>query len=158
MDYQIWNGTGYTPTKYSFSGNADTLTYVDITKSASEYNLSKQGNYYYIGDKQVFVNLSASAPYDLSMQAILTSEYPVIRATIFNGSEVRKEEYTALVQSYVDCMDERTGLYPLTDDLMYILRTYGHVQNWWDPSLNGFLYSSDPNLNAEIAWMYACCY
>ena len=158
MDYQIWNGTGYTPTKYSFSGNADALTYVDITKSASEYILSKQGNYYYIGDRQVFVNLSTSAPYDLSMQAILTSEYPVIRATIFNGSEVRKEEYTALVRSYVDCVDERTGLYPLTDDLMYILRTYGHVQNWWDPSLNGFLYSAEPNLNAEIAWMYACCY
>lgn len=151
INYKEYIGS-YTPTAFTFTGDVNAMTYVDITGSTSIYKLTEKDGYYYIGDKQVFLNLSTSAPYSLSMEGILLSDRPVIR------SAEKEEEYTELVKKYVDCMDTATGLYPLTKDMAYVLQMFGAGQDWWSAERNGFLYSQEPGLNPEIAWMYACCY
>jgi hypothetical protein len=56
-------------------------------------------------------------------------------------------------------MDQNKMVYPLTDDLVYILKNGGEFRGWWASSGSGnIIYAAKPNLNSEIAWMWACCY
>ena len=60
-------------------------------------------------------------------------------------------------------MDRATGLYPLTDDLMYIIQQNGDHQGWWDPEGANYLFkdangNKDLSINIDIAWLFMCVY
>ena len=79
-----------------------------------------------------------------------------------NGEFVKKETYDQCLLTYIECADEATGTYPLTEDLKYIIQQRGEYAGWWD--LNGSYLFVDENgvpvngINAEIAWLFMCCY
>ena len=61
--------------------------------------------------------------------------------------------------SYSDgMMDENYGVYPLTKDLEYIIKTYGDRCGWWEMGHANYLFAALPNLNVEFAWLFMCCY
>jgi len=53
------------------------------------------------------------------------------------------------VQKYIDCSDD--GLYPMTADLMRILKTQN--DNWYL-----YLASENADVEKEMAWMCNVCY
>ena len=61
-------------------------------------------------------------------------------------------------------MDENAGVYPLTDDLIYILQQRGDYYGWWDINrLHSYLFTdengvADKTINPDVAWLFACCY
>ena len=80
-----------------------------------------------------------------------------------NGNFQRKESYTECLLHYIAHMDLSSGLYPLTQDLMFIFRQYGEYAGWWDLDGQTNLFVGDdgksiPGVNAEIAWLFLCCY
>ena len=66
---------------------------------------------------------------------------------------IKKEDYTEILTKYFDNMDETYSVYPLNEDLVYIITNA--CSGWWT--------SSDPNYifdgcNPELGWLFACCY
>ena len=59
---------------------------------------------------------------------------------------------------YVACADEATGVYPLDQDLMYILTNHIDYMGWCDSADSAYLFNSVNNVNDEISWMFLICY
>lgn len=143
------------------------LTYVDITKSSNDYKLVKGSDgYYHLGSADgpvMLVHLGAGAPYIALSDVIgLSGTGGSNFGKYFynsNGTLQKKENYTSLLATYINNMDQNKMVYPLTDDLIYILKNGGEFRGWWASSGYGnVIYAAKPNLNSEIAWMWACCY
>ena len=64
---------------------------------------------------------------------------------------------------YVNSRCKKTDVYPLTDDLVFMLQKSSEVKGWSDiDSYDYLFYDADhekiPGANENIAWMYAVCY
>ncbi len=80
-----------------------------------------------------------------------------------DGKFVKREDYTQCLKDYCEMSDEVEGVYPLTEDLKYILQNHGEHAGWWEVDGPGFLFRDENGnrlvgLNPEIAWLFACCY
>ena len=69
---------------------------------------------------------------------------------------VRKEDYTDTFNAYISCTDKTTGVYPLTEELAYMLQN--GCKKWWTPTDPGYEMSALNGCNPEIGWLFACCY
>ncbi len=155
--------TTHTPEAFTLKLEAgQKLTYVDIEGSAEDYQvvLGEDG-YYHMGAADgpvVYVNLGKDAPH-ISFQVVIQGDGPMggapVRKYFFdeNGEFVKKEDYTDILISYFDCMDETYDVYPLTEDLKYIIQNGG--EGWWDVNSPDYILDG---CNPEIAWLFACCY
>ena len=80
-----------------------------------------------------------------------------------NGDFVKKESYSECLLEYIEMVDEEAGVYPLTEDLKYIVQQRGEYSGWFDPEASLYLFK-DANgvalegLNAENLWLFMCCY
>ncbi|MBO5322699.1 MAG: redoxin domain-containing protein [Oscillospiraceae bacterium] len=148
----------HTPSK-SFPASSSGATRVDISAATGTYNLVLGSDGYY--------HMSANGPiiyldfddttYMSALKDILTQGLGVRAYVDKADGSVVKEDYQNLFSAYVGCIDSN-GRYPLTADLMHILKEYGQDQSWWNAEMNGYLIESEPNLNPEYAWMFACYY
>ena len=79
------------------------------------------------------------------------------------GEFVKKESYSECLLEYIEYVDEVEGVYPLTEDLKYIIQQRGEYVGWWNIESNGYIFkdaagNNDPSINPEIAWLLMCCY
>ena len=80
-----------------------------------------------------------------------------------DGNFVKKESYSELLLEYIELADTETGVYPLTEDLKYIIQQRGEYVGWWDAESPNFIFKDATGLpveglNTEIAWLFMCCY
>lgn len=154
------------PTAYTFPEGSQ-LGEFDLTAATDAYKLVKDENGLYHLDSadgpQVLVRLgkAAKVKYLDPYETIL--EHTGINCYFYEGEKfIKKENYAECVAAYIACVDENTGLYPLTEDLMYIIQMNGKQQGWWDPEGNYIFHDDNgnhiPGINNEIAWLFMCCY
>lgn len=159
--------TNYTattaPEAYTLPAGAKIAEF-DLTKT---YNVVKDANgLYHLETEEgplVLVRLGkkAEVKYLDPYETIL--EYTGVNCYFFddNGEFVKKENYVDCLQAYIACVDQETGLYPLTDDLMYIIQRSGEHNGWW--SDKNYIFKDDlgnnvPGILTETAWLFMCCY
>ena len=63
--------------------------------------------------------------------------------------------------AFTGAIDSKTGVYPLTEDLAYMIQQGGEYKGWWDPENPNFLFKDaednrDMTVNLDIAWLFAC--
>lgn len=80
-----------------------------------------------------------------------------------NGDFLKKEEYSECVLKYIENADEKSGLYPLTADLMYIIQQQGAQAGWFNAESSGYLFIDQNGnkvigINNEISWLFMCRY
>lgn len=80
-----------------------------------------------------------------------------------DGKFLRKESYNECLLEYIAVMDEKAGVYPLTDDLKYIIQQRGDHYGWFDAEGTQYLFVDQngeviPGINPEISWLFPCCY
>ena len=153
------------PFKLTGSGK---LTYVNLTKAAS---IEKRADgFYYMNGKKLYMNLSNGAPY-ITVSNMLGVIYDPNTGEWGNSSMgtgmkglqyedtivVAIEDYTQCMTDYVKASDPVSGLYPLNDDLIYMIQNCGAYMGWWNESSPNYLFSSVDGLNTETAWMFAVC-
>lgn len=89
-----------------------------------------------------------------------------LRGTYVNEEGVVvRQDYTDCVLAYGACADKTYGIYPLTQDLVYMIQRGGEYKGWWDPenSTGNLLFKDEegvlnPEINLELGWMFAVCY
>ena len=64
---------------------------------------------------------------------------------------------------YIEYVDENVGVYPLTEDLKYIIQQRGDYAGWWNIDGQGYIFkdmngNNDSSINEDIAWLLMCCY
>lgn len=143
---------------------------VDFDLSAAGYTLvlNETDGYYHLNTADgplVLVRLAEDSKYITSFKKIL--ETIGVNKYFFNedGTFVKKESYVECLNAYIGCVDETKGVYPLNDDLKYIIQQYGDHMGWWDSDrTNGSYLFIDENgnklsdINEDIAWLLMCCY
>ena len=162
--------TSHTPAAYTLPAGTAVKSF-DLTAATDTYKLVLDGNGFYHLDSEngplVLVRLGkkADVKYLDPYETIL--EYTGIRCYFYKDAEKkefdRKEKYEEIVMSYIACVDQESGLYPLTEDLKYIIQNNGSHQGWWDANGNNYIFCDEagipvPGINSEIAWLFMCCY
>ena len=157
--------TTHTPAPYTLDLGGKSLKYVDI-KGKTEDNVvvyNDTDGYYHYGTANgpvVLVHLGLDAPY-ISLQYILNLDGKFgqhgapIREYFFdaNGNFIKKEDYGSILAKYFENMDQKSGVYPLTKDLEYIIKNGCH--GWWEKDDPDYIFT---DCNPEIGWMFALCY
>lgn len=143
----------------------------DIKAATDTYNLvyNETDGFYHLGSADgalVLVRLgtaSGGSKYLDSFEQILDRSGLSRYFTDESGTVVKKESYSECVLEYIEYMDEETGLYPLTEDLKYIIQQRGAHSGWFDPESSGYLFEDDnyvaiPGINNDISWLFCCVY
>lgn len=145
-----------------------TLVDFDLTADSDDYKLvyNEKDGFYHLGSADgevVYFKLGVGSVYLDPMTEIL--DVSGVSRYFFDedGNFLKKETYNECLMQYVACMDEESGLYPLTQDLYYIIHQRGEYVGWWDKNSPTFLFVDDNDnpvigLNQEIAWLFICCY
>lgn len=154
------------PSKQTVSGvSGKTLTYVNVQGAADDYKLYKDstGIYHFdsVSGPVAYINLGTNAPY-VSMSQLLgigLSTGTGFKGPIYYVDEKPyREDYTVLITAYAECIDSTYGLYPLNDELIYMIQQGGESMGWWDSTNGNYRFEDVANLNTEIAWMFAVCW
>lgn len=144
------------------------LTKFDITASTDTYKLvlNEEDGFYHLDDANgplVLMYLGEDVQYLDCFKTIL--EHTGVQRYFFdeNNEFIKKESYADCLLKYIECMDEDQGVYPLTEDLKYILQMEGEDSGWFDPHNALYLFVDDngnmvDGINNEISWLFMCCY
>ena len=166
----------HNPSPYTLPAGAK-LNDFDITASTDTYNLvrNETDGFYHLNSAEgplVLVKIGKTDAdsqgdskngYLAPFEAIL--EKTGIRCYFYdeNGKFLKKEEYSDCVSLYIENVDKESGLYPLTDDLKYIIWQQGVQSGWWNSESETYLFTDNngnkvPGINNEIAWLFMCRY
>lgn len=156
----------FTPVPFTMGSDASIKEF-DLTASTDTYNLvlNEEDGCFHLDSEDgplVLIRLAEKSAYMESYQKML--ETTGVKRYFFDadGKFVKKEDYSANLTAYIECVDEATGMYPLTEDLKYILQNNGEHQGWWNEDGYYLFVDEDgnkiPGINTEIAWLFMCCY
>lgn len=165
--WHVYKAT-HTLTPYVHDGSA--LGEFDLKAATDTYNLVLGDDGYYHMDTAdgplVLVRLgeaSGGSKYLDAFQVI--TDHSGVTKYFYDeeGNFVKKESYTECLMEYYEYMDEETGLYPLTEDLKYIIQQRGDHYGWFDVEGPGYIFLDENNnpirdINHEISWLFYCCY
>ena len=139
----------------------------DLTASTDTYSLVLGADGFYHLDSEngplVLVRLTKDPKYLPCFKNILDRSGVSRYFYDANGEFSHKETYDQCLLAYIECADEESGLYPLTEDLKYIIQQRGEYVGWWDLSGHSYLFVDEnqvplTDINSEIAWLFMCCY
>ncbi len=140
----------------------------DLKASTDTYNLvfNENDGYYHLDSANgplVLVRLGENCEYIDCFKTILDRSGVTKYFYDEDGNFVKKESYSECLLEYIEYIDEDYGVYPLTEDLKYIIQQRGDYYGWWDIESNGYIFkdsngNNDSTINTEIAWLLMCCY
>lgn len=139
------------------AGNG-TLTDVDITDASLTIVKGSDG-YYHLGTASgpiVMLRITSASPYIDSFQKMSDSQSLACYEFDPSGALTSKTRWNAVVNSYVECVNE-DGVVMLNDQLLEMLQKVGKHMGWWNESHPQYIFSS-VNEVTEIAHLFACCY
>ena len=135
---------------------------------APTYNLvlNEQDGFYHLNTADgplVLMRLGKSSSYLASFKEILDRSGVVKYFYDADGNFVKKESYSECLLEYIACMDEDNGVYPLTEDLKFIVQQRGEYSGWIDPEHSLYLFKDAAGnnlagINPDNAWLFMCCY
>ncbi len=147
-------------------------TLKDFDLTAESYTLVKdeQGFYHLdtVDGPMVYTYLTVKSKYLDPLKTV--SEKSGVGKVFWNDpanrtkdSFEKRESYNVCINAYCEVADETAGVYPLTDDMMYILQQHGEYYGWWNTESHSYLFYSadgtaDTTINPDVAWLFACCY
>ena len=147
---RVYHENATKPEAFDFTGNADDLLYVDTFDAAVDTAVLGTDGYYHLNSADgpiLYADLN-----DALMSLEGANSYGQLKELTYeNGECVLIYDFTEAMIEYLACMDEETGLYPLTDDLMAVFQKAGSSLGW---------YGAEGWVGGELedCWMFACYY
>lgn len=175
VEDEPWHVYQATHTLTPYVHNGGTLIDFDLKASTDTYNLVLGDDGYYHMDSAdgplVLVRLGENSGGSKYLDAfqVITDHSGVTKYFWKEEGEhtkenfEKKESYTECLMEYYKYMDEASGLYPLTEDLKYIIQMRGDHYGWFDVESPGYIFldeNGNPirDINHEISWLFYCCY
>lgn len=157
--------TTATLSKYTLP-EGTTLKNFDLTADSYTLVYNEADGFYHKDSADgplVYVYLTKDPRYTSCYKKILESANVCRYYFDENNKFVKRVSYNQCLEEYVPNADEKTGVYPLTEDLKTIIQNNGEYLGWWDASAPGYIFYDGSGLpvvglNTEIAWLFMCCY
>lgn len=139
----------------------------DISASSAGYTLvlNENDGFYHLNTADgplVLMRLGVGSAYIPGYQKILETAGVVKYFFNEEGVFVKKESYSECLLEYIACMDADTGVYPLTEDLKYIIQQNGDHSGWWNAEGETYLFvdaaGNKVAVREDLAWLFMCCY
>ncbi len=140
----------------------------DLTASTDTYNLVLNENvgFYHLNSVDgplVLVRLDEDSDYIASFGTMLERSGVTKYFYDEKGEFVKKEDYSECLFEYLEYVDLDEGVYPMTEDLKYIIQQRGDHTGWWDIESSSYIFKDiDGNnltdINPDIAWLLMSCY
>ena len=153
-------------TPFTYTGSGNTKKYINILGKNTKVNLvlNTTDGYYHLDSADgplVYMDMTSAAPY-IPLYGIVGlggvgGENVARYIYDDNGNLIAKERYNTLLQEYAKNADGTYGIYPLTEDLAYMIQQGGGRKGWWDKESPNYMFNDYPNVNAELAWLFGCC-
>ncbi|MBR4881644.1 MAG: Ig-like domain-containing protein, partial [Clostridia bacterium] len=117
----------------------------DITKSTDSYKIvfNESDGFYHLDSADgplVLVRLAEDCDYIACFKTILDRSGVTRYYFDDNDEFVKKVSFSECLLEYIEYVDENEGVYPLTEDLKYIIQTRGEYVGWWDIESSGYIY------------------
>lgn len=151
--------------KYTLPAGAK-LAEFDLKAPTYKLVLNEQDGFYHLNTADgplVLMRLGEKSAYLDSFKTIL--EHSGVVKYFYDNDKnfVKKESYSECLLEYIEYIDEANGVYPLTEDLKYIVQQRGDHSNWFDSDNASYLFKDAageniPGLNSENLWLFMCCY
>ena len=155
MVYETYEGAT-TPTKPLVVNETGAKTYFNLSQA---YDLVKgDDGLYHIGTADgpvVYMDLTG-VRYGISISALVSNSAMVKYEYTADGKPAKRTDYTPCMTSYVENVDEKLGVYVLTDDLITILQNHGIHAGWYDRNDRGYLFGEESVLEGN-GWMFLLC-
>ena len=159
--------TTATLSEYSLPAGAKIAEF-DLTAASDTYKmvLNEQDGFYHLNDANgplVLVRLAEDCDYIACFATMLDRSGVHCYYYKENGDFEKKVSFDDCLFEYIEYVDEAEGVYPLTEDLKYIIQQRGEYVGWWDIEGSSYMFkdvngNNDPTINTEIAWLLMCCY
>ncbi len=140
----------------------------DFDLTASGYNVvyNETDGYYHLNSADgplIYVNLVQDNRYMGSFKTIMEEAGVAKYYYDDNGNFVKRVSFFACLEKYIAAADEEKGVYPLNNDLKYIIQEHGGYVGWWELGTPTSIFVDNnwnplPGINADIAWLFMCCY
>ncbi len=140
----------------------------DLTASTDAYNLvlNEEDGFYHLNSADgplVLMRLAEDCDYIACFKTILDRSGVSSYFYDEDGNFTKRESYSECLLEYIECVDAVEGVYPLTEDLKYIVIQRGEYVGWWDKENPGYIFkdgngNNDLTINTELAWLLMCCY
>lgn len=153
--------------EYNLPENA-VIKEFDLTATTDTYNLvfNEDDGFYHLNSADgplVLMRLAEDCDYIACFKSILDRSGVSRYFYDEDGNFTKKESYSECLLEYIECVDAVEGVYPLTEDLKYIVTQRGEYVGWWDTESSGYLFkdmngNKDLTINTELAWLLMCCY
>ena len=138
----------------------------DLTAEGYTLVLNESDGFYHLNTADgplVLVYLGEDCQYLDCFKTILEHSGVVKYFFDDNGDFMKKESYTECLLKYIENMDGDNGVYPLTEDLKYIIQQRGEYSGWFEQNEGLYLFKDEngnmiPGINPEISWLFMCCY
>ena len=165
--------SAYNPVKYTLPEGL-TIQEFDLTSSYTLV-LNAADGFYHLNTADgpiVLVRMNAELSYGGCFGAILSNTNVGVYEYDEEGNFTQRVSFNSVLHKYLGDLstsmgsykyentklDDAYGVYPLNEDLMYIIQTYGTYKGWWDRESDNYLFATLPGVNAETAWLFMCCY
>lgn len=140
-----------TPEAFVFPGDVSLLQSVNVRNTKIDVPVLGEDGYYHLNSADgyiIYVNLN-----DDQMSLSAAASYGQLKGSVYNedGELIAIDDYNVAFNEYNACADPASFLYPLTDDLILMLKEVGANQNWYGSG--GWL-----GLSKDDAWMFCCYY
>lgn len=155
-------------TPCDLGGETLTFTEFDLTAETDAYTLvwNEADGFYHLGTAEgpvVYVRLGKDTKYLPCFKTMLDRSGVVKYFFDENEEFVKKESYSECLLEYIANMDSANGVYPLTEDLKYIIQQRGEFAGWFDPSSSVYIFQDAAGtpisgINPDLAWLFMCCY
>ncbi len=139
------------PEAFVFDGDAAALLNVPVQDETTDAPVMGPDGLYRLNSAtgpRIFIDLNDE---QLSLAAALDYGQLKVGVTNDEGKLDHYLNYCNAFSQYLECADGKTGLYPLTDDLIEMYQVIGEYKKWYGEG--GWL-----SLTSEDAWMFACYY
>lgn len=170
VDYKDGKPVAITANIFKLETGGKSLAYVDMLTDKA---VKGDDGYYHLNSKTgpiLYVNLGSSAPYiSLAEMVGAIGQYGTGFKKIFFNEDgtpmvdsegnYKKEDYTPATIAYALHIDKTYGVYPLTDDLIYMIQNGGEYKGWYTPGSGAYLLEeSTKEVDNSLLWMFAVCY
>ena len=136
-------------------------TPLDSTATEIPVFFNEKDGYYHLNSVDgpvLYVRIGSKSSYQEALTTIVGTSNLGRYIYDENGNFVMKERYNEIIMAYANAADIKYNVYPLTEDLYYILKGLGDI-GWYDKTSPNYIFKEEEIIVMPFnGWLFACVY
>ena len=150
-----------TPAGYIVGMDLAVWTPFDPAATEIPVYFNEKDGYYHLESADgpvLYVRLGSKSSYQEALTTIVGTSNLGVYIYDENGEFVKKERYNEIIDAYAAAADTKYNVYPLTEDLYYVLHKLAD-DGWYDKTSPNYIFSDEGIVVMPFnGWLFACVY